>query len=77
MHSPVKVAGDVTESFHSRTQAIPKSDDPARMRQNIDLQGFALSEAEMTRIDGLETGQRFNVDPETAIEANMQMTVPN
>ena len=56
---------------------MPKSENPARMRQNIDLQCFALSEAEMTRIDGLDTGQRFNGDPETAIEANMQMTVPS
>jgi diketogulonate reductase-like aldo/keto reductase len=47
------------------------------MRKNIDLQGFALSEAEMTRIDELDRGQRFNVDPDAAIEANMQMTVPS
>jgi len=46
------------------------------MRQNIDIEGFALYEAEMTRIDELDTGRRFNVDPEAAIEANLQMAVP-
>jgi diketogulonate reductase-like aldo/keto reductase len=56
---------------------IPKSENPARMRQNIDLQGFALSKAEMTRIDELDRGQRFNVEPDAAIEANMQMAVPS
>ena len=46
------------------------------MRQKIDLEGFALNEAEMTRIDALKTGQRFNVDPEATFEANLQMAVP-
>lgn len=30
----------------------------------------------MTRIDAPDTGRRFNVDSEAAIEANMQMAVP-
>jgi diketogulonate reductase-like aldo/keto reductase len=55
---------------------IPKSENSGRMRQNIELDGFELGEAEMTRIDALDTGQRFNTDPEAAIEANMQMVVP-
>lgn len=56
VHSPAIVDGDLTASFHTRTE---------------------LSEAEMTRIDELETGQRLNVDPDAAIEANMQMRVPS
>jgi diketogulonate reductase-like aldo/keto reductase len=55
---------------------IPKSEDSRRMRQNIDLAGFELGEPEMTRIDALDTGQRFNTDPEAAMEPNMQMQVP-
>ena len=55
---------------------LPKSEDPGRMRQNIALEGFTLSGDEMKRIDALETGQRFNTDPEEAIEANLQMVVP-
>ena len=56
---------------------IPKSEDPVRMRQNIDLEGFVLKTADMGRIDALDRGQRFNVDPEAAIEANAQMAVPD
>ena len=55
---------------------VPKSEDPGRMRQNIELEHFTLSDEEMSRIDSLETGQRFNTDPEEAIEANLQMAVP-
>lgn len=56
---------------------IPKSENKGRMRENIDLEGFALNEEEMTRIDALDTGQRFNVDPELAIDANMRVAVPD
>lgn len=55
---------------------VPKSEDPGRMRQNIALDGLTLADAEMTRIDALERGQRFNVDPQAAIEANLKMAVP-
>jgi diketogulonate reductase-like aldo/keto reductase len=56
---------------------IPKSENPGRMQENIDLEGFSLSEDEMARIDALDTGQRFNVDPEAAIETNLQVAVPD
>lgn len=55
---------------------IPKSENPERIKQNIELDHFTLSDAEMKRIDNLETGQRFNTDPEEAIEANKQIEVP-
>lgn len=55
---------------------VPKSEDPGRMRQNIALDGLTLADAEMARIDALERGQRFNVDPQAAIEANLKMAVP-
>lgn len=56
---------------------IPKSENPGRMRQNIDLEGFVLDASDMNRIDALDRGQRFNIDPEAAIEANAQMAVPD
>jgi len=34
---------------------IPKSSDPERMRTNLDLFGFVLSEEEMARVDGLSS----------------------
>lgn len=55
---------------------IPKSEDPGRMRSNIDVAGFTLDDEEMSRIDALERGERFNIDPGAAIEANMTLTVP-
>lgn len=56
---------------------VPKSENPDRMRQNIELEHITLSDIEMNHIDSLETGQRFNTDPEEAIEANLQMVVPS
>lgn len=56
---------------------IPKSEDPGRMRANLDLAGFTLSDEEMARIDALDRGERFNTDPGAAIEANMRMRVPS
>ncbi|MCB1878501.1 MAG: aldo/keto reductase [Gammaproteobacteria bacterium] len=56
---------------------IPKSENPERMAQNLELDEFTLSEAELAVLDDLETGTGFNMDPEEAIEANMAMSVPD
>ncbi|MCP5417737.1 MAG: aldo/keto reductase [Chromatiaceae bacterium] len=56
---------------------IPKSEHPERMAQNLDLDGFTLSDTELSMLDELETGTGFNMDPERAIEANMTMSVPD
>jgi hypothetical protein len=45
-------------------------------QRRLDLEGFALSGEEISRINDLDAGRRFNVDTEAAIEANMKMTVP-
>lgn len=44
--------------------AIPKSSDPARIRSNIDLDGFELSEGEMARISALSKRDGRTIDPE-------------
>ncbi len=44
------------------TAVIPKSTHPERMKENIDIFDFALSESEMHEIGGLERGLRL-VDP--------------
>jgi 2,5-diketo-D-gluconate reductase A len=44
---------------------LPKSVDRARIASNIDLLGFAFSEAELTEIDTLEAGIRTGEDIET------------
>jgi len=50
------------------TAIIPKSVNPERLRQNIDLFEFNLSDEEMKKIDGLDTGKRYN-DPGFFCEA--------
>ena len=41
---------------------LPKSSNPERLRQNLALDGFELSEAEMEAIGALDQRRRFN-DP--------------
>lgn len=44
---------------------IPKSVNPERIRSNFDLDGFALTDAEITSITGLDAGNRVGSDPRT------------
>ena len=41
---------------------IPKSNDPKRLAQNLDVVGFDLGQDELEKINGLDKGLRFN-DP--------------
>lgn len=45
---------------------IPKSVTPERIRENIALFDFALSEDDMGAIEGMDRGQRIGADPDTA-----------
>ncbi|GAA1189212.1 aldo/keto reductase [Streptomyces hebeiensis] len=44
---------------------IPKSATPARIRENIDVFDFALSESDMAAISTLDQGRRTGPDPDT------------
>lgn len=44
------------------TSIIPKSSNPKRMRENLAITDFSLSDSEMTQISGLNANRRFN-DP--------------
>jgi 2,5-diketo-D-gluconate reductase A len=46
---------------------IPKSVTPERIRQNLDVFDFQLSDAEIESIDALDQGRRIGPDPETFI----------
>jgi diketogulonate reductase-like aldo/keto reductase len=45
---------------------IPKSVQPARIRENADVFGFALDAADMAELDGLDEGYRTSWDPTQA-----------
>ncbi|MDO9380274.1 MAG: aldo/keto reductase [Nocardioidaceae bacterium] len=42
---------------------LPKSEDPTRMAQNLDVFSFSLSEEQMGRLDGIATGERVGGHP--------------
>lgn len=44
--------------------AIPKSENPERIRQNIDIFNFALDPEDMKKIGALDSGRRLGPDPD-------------
>jgi 2,5-diketo-D-gluconate reductase A len=58
--------GQVVLRWHVQLGAVPvpKSGDPGRQRQNLDVFSFALTEDEMTAISGLERGRLWDADPD-------------
>ncbi|GAA3911188.1 aldo/keto reductase [Microbacterium invictum] len=44
---------------------IPKSADPQRQRENADVFGFSLTDAEVAALSGLERGRLWDGDPDT------------
>jgi 2,5-diketo-D-gluconate reductase A len=47
------------------TTPIPKSADPDRQRENADVFGFSLPEAQVAAISALERGRLWGADPDT------------
>jgi 2,5-diketo-D-gluconate reductase A len=44
---------------------IPRSSSPERIKSNLDVFDFELTDDEMTTLNGLDEGKRFRPDPET------------
>jgi len=44
---------------------IPRSANPERIKSNLDVFGFELTDDEMATVNGLDDGTRFRPDPET------------
>jgi 2,5-diketo-D-gluconate reductase A len=47
---------------------IPKSSDPRRLAENLDVFGVALDEDEMAALAGLDRGNRLGGDPDIYVE---------
>ncbi|BDZ47646.1 aldo/keto reductase [Naasia aerilata] len=47
------------------TIPIPKSGNPDRQRENLDVFGFSLDDDEVAAISGLENGRLWDADPDT------------
>lgn len=46
------------------TVVIPKSATPSRIRENLDVFGFSLTETDTDAIDGLDRGHRYGLHPD-------------
>lgn len=55
---------------------IPKSTKPGRIAENIDVFDLELTDAEMTAIDGLDTGKRGGPEPEAVTLEAFGMPIP-
>jgi 2,5-diketo-D-gluconate reductase A len=56
--------------------AIPKSTNPGRIRENFDVFDFALSAEELARIDALDRGVRNGPDPDGTNTARFERVIP-
>lgn len=59
--------GQVVLRWHVQLGAVPvpKSADATRQRENLDVFGFELTDAEVRAISGLERGRLWDADPDT------------
>ncbi|MGB3370875.1 MAG: aldo/keto reductase, partial [Rhodococcus sp. (in: high G+C Gram-positive bacteria)] len=59
-------AGQVVLRWHIQLGAVPlpKSSNPDRQKQNLDIFGFELTDDEMAAISGLERGRIWGQDPD-------------
>ncbi len=62
-----RTAAQVVLRWHVQLGNIvfPKSSSPDRMRQNLDVFGFALDDEDMAEIGRLDEGRRTGADPDT------------
>jgi len=57
-------------------QVIPKSTNPTRIAENLDVFDFALTDDELAAVDALDTGHRGGPDPESITLAEHGAEIP-
>ena len=62
--------------LQQRRSVIPKSTNPQRIAENIDVFDFELSTEELAAIDALDTGQRGGPEPESITLENFGRPIP-
>ena len=55
---------------------IPKSTNPARITENLNVFDFELTDTELSALDRLETGKRGGPEPENIPLANFGTPIP-
>lgn len=67
--SPAQIA--LKWAIQNHITPIPKSANPVRIRQNMELFDFEMSQEELQRIDALDHGRRLGPDPNTFDDMEM------
>jgi diketogulonate reductase-like aldo/keto reductase len=77
-HAHGKTPAQVMLRWHLQEgrSTIPKSTDPARIAENLDVFGFELAADEVERIDALDTGARSGPDPDEDRPERFGMVIP-
>ncbi|NYV73269.1 aldo/keto reductase [Streptomyces sp. UH6] len=73
-----KSAAQVMLRWHVQQgrSAIPKSTNPGRIAENFDVFDFELSDADLARLDALDTGRRGGPDPDERDPSTWDFEVP-
>jgi 2,5-diketo-D-gluconate reductase A len=64
-HGKTPAQGLIRWSIQLGNVVIPRSANPERIKSNLDVFNFELSDDEMTALNALDDGTRFRPDPET------------
>jgi 2,5-diketo-D-gluconate reductase A len=64
-HGKTPAQGLIRWSIQLGNVVIPRSANPERIKSNLDVFDFELSDDEMAALDALDDGTRFRPDPET------------
>ncbi|MCX5395535.1 aldo/keto reductase [Streptomyces sp. NBC_00102] len=73
-----KTAAQVMLRWHVQQgrSAIPKSTNPSRIAENLDVFDFQLGDDDLARLDALDTGQRGGPDPDGVDPSSWGLEVP-